>query len=92
MRPLTEDETKIFFEKLAKYIGSNIKLLIDRPDGVYCFRLHRDRVYYVSEDMMRKVISKKKKVYISHFFKSLVINNNDNSILVYISCSIMVLA
>lgn len=93
MRPLTEDETKIFFEKLAKYIGSNIKLLIDRPDGVYCFRLHRDRVYYVSEDMMRKVIRKeKKKVYISHFFKSLVINNNDNSILVYISCSIMVLA
>nr|XP_039251970.1 60S ribosome subunit biogenesis protein NIP7 homolog isoform X1 [Styela clava] len=54
MRPLTEDETKTLFEKLAKYIGENIKLLIDRPDGVYCFRLHRDRVYYVSEEIMKR--------------------------------------
>ncbi|KJE90349.1 60S ribosome subunit biogenesis protein NIP7 [Capsaspora owczarzaki ATCC 30864] len=57
MRPLTEDETKIFFEKLANYIGGNIQLLIDRPDGMYCFRLHRDRVYYVSEEIMRKATS-----------------------------------
>ena len=42
------------FEKLAKYIGENLKLLIERPDGNYCFRLHRDRVYYVREDIMRK--------------------------------------
>lgn len=28
-------------------IGENIQLLVDRPDGTYCFRLHRDRVYYV---------------------------------------------
>ena len=39
--------------KLSKYIGDdiliyNIKLLIDREDGTYCFRLHRDRVHYVS--------------------------------------------
>lgn len=34
MRPLTEEETKTFFEKLSKFIGRNIKLLIDRPDGV----------------------------------------------------------
>lgn len=47
MRPLTEEETKIFFEKLAKYIGRNIKFLIDRPDEPHCFRLHNDRVYYV---------------------------------------------
>ncbi|XP_076365200.1 60S ribosome subunit biogenesis protein NIP7 homolog [Tachypleus tridentatus] len=53
MRPLTEEETRIFFEKLFKYIGENIKLLIDRPDGTYCFRLHRDRVYYVSETIMK---------------------------------------
>eukprot|EP00741_Cyanophora_paradoxa_P013347 tig00020684_g12890.t1 len=45
---------KTFFEKLAKYIGRNIKLLIDRPDEEYCFRLHNDRVYYLSESMMRK--------------------------------------
>lgn len=28
-------------------IGENIQLLVDRPDGTYCFRLHRDRVYYL---------------------------------------------
>ena len=55
MRPLTEEETKVFFEKLSKYIGENIKLLIDREDGTYCFRLHKDRVYYVSEKIMKQV-------------------------------------
>ncbi|XP_064611322.1 60S ribosome subunit biogenesis protein NIP7 homolog [Liolophura sinensis] len=54
MRPLTEEETRTFFEKLSKYIGENIKLLLDRPDGTYCFRLHRDRVFYVREDIMKK--------------------------------------
>ena len=53
MRPLTEEEMKIFFEKLAKYIGNGIKALVDRPDGRYCFRLHRDRVYYVSEHLVK---------------------------------------
>ena len=43
---------KIFFEKLAKYIGRGIRNLIDRPDGAHCFRLHRDRVYYVREDQV----------------------------------------
>jgi hypothetical protein len=28
-------------------IGDNVKLLVDRPDGSYCFRNHLDRVYYV---------------------------------------------
>ena len=55
MRPLTEEETKIFFEKLSKYIGDNIKQLVDRSDGTYCFRLARERVYYVSENIMKKV-------------------------------------
>jgi len=54
MRPLTEEETRALFEKLAKYIGENIKGLVDRPDGPHCFRLHQERVYYVSEDIMRK--------------------------------------
>lgn len=49
MRPLTEEETKTMFEKLAKYIGRNIKNLIDRSDAIYCFRLHKNWVYYVSE-------------------------------------------
>ena len=34
-------------------IGENIKNLIDRPDGAYCFRLHRERVYYVAESTMK---------------------------------------
>lgn len=55
MRPLTEEELKIFFEKLSKYIGHGIKALIDRPDGKFCFRLHRDRVFYVSEAQVKHV-------------------------------------
>ena len=53
MRPLTEEELKTLFEKLAKYIGQGVKALIDRPDGRWCFRLHRDRVYYVSEQQVK---------------------------------------
>lgn len=34
-------------------IGPNVKQLIDRPDGTYCFREHRDRVYYVSEKILK---------------------------------------
>ncbi|KAJ3072282.1 ribosome biosynthesis protein nip7 [Podochytrium sp. JEL0797] len=57
MRPLTEEEVKTLFEKLAKYIGRNITHLIDRQDDPHCFRVHRDRVYYVSEVIMRKATS-----------------------------------
>lgn len=35
-------------------IGENIKILIDRPDGPYCFRLNKERVFYVSEEIMKK--------------------------------------
>ncbi|KAG1846881.1 hypothetical protein F4604DRAFT_1884113 [Suillus subluteus] len=51
MRPLTEDESKAVFTKLANYIGKNLIHLIDRKDEPYCFRLHKDRVYYVSESV-----------------------------------------
>ncbi|TPX34867.1 hypothetical protein SmJEL517_g02638 [Synchytrium microbalum] len=57
MRPLTDEETKVFFEKLSKYIGRNITQLIDRQDEAYCFRMHKDRVFYVSESIMRKATS-----------------------------------
>ena len=53
MRVLTEDETKTFFEKLSKYLGANIKFLIDREDCDYVFRLHRERVYYLSTDVLK---------------------------------------
>ncbi|KAB5594325.1 60S ribosome subunit protein nip7 [Ceratobasidium theobromae] len=57
MRPLTEDESKTVFAKLANYIGKNLVHLVDRQDENYCFRLHRDRVYYLSESAMRMAIS-----------------------------------
>ncbi|XP_030313629.1 60S ribosome subunit biogenesis protein NIP7 homolog isoform X2 [Calypte anna] len=57
MRPLTETETRAVFEKLGRYIGENIQLLVDRPDGTYCFRLHRDRVYYLSEKLLKAAAS-----------------------------------
>eukprot|EP00792_Barthelona_sp_PAP020_P006696 TRINITY_DN3058_c1_g2_i1.p1 TRINITY_DN3058_c1_g2~~TRINITY_DN3058_c1_g2_i1.p1 ORF type:complete len:193 (-),score=50.96 TRINITY_DN3058_c1_g2_i1:5-550(-) len=56
MRPLSEEETKTFFEKLTKFIGSNVKQLLDRKDEPHCFRLHNDRVYYISESMLNSSI------------------------------------
>jgi 60S ribosome subunit biogenesis protein NIP7 len=29
-------------------------VLVDRPDGPYCFRIHCERVFYVSEEIMKK--------------------------------------
>uniref|UniRef100_A0A8C2MMV3 60S ribosome subunit biogenesis protein NIP7 homolog n=1 Tax=Cricetulus griseus TaxID=10029 RepID=A0A8C2MMV3_CRIGR len=51
--PLTEEGIRVMFEKIAKYIGENLQLLVGRPDGTYCFRLHNDRVYYVSEMILK---------------------------------------
>ncbi|EDW43559.1 60S ribosome subunit biogenesis protein NIP7 homolog [Drosophila sechellia] len=53
MKRLSEERAKILFEHLSKYIGTNVKHLIDRPDGTYCFREHKDRVYYVSERILK---------------------------------------
>ena len=35
-------------------IGGNTKMLIDRPDGIYCFREHNNRVYYASEYLLKQ--------------------------------------
>jgi len=42
------------FEKLFKYIGKSIKALIDRTDEPHCLRLHKNRVFYVRESLMRR--------------------------------------
>ena len=52
MRPLTEDETKTLFAKLANYTGNSLKNLIapldDSPNADrYVFRLVKDRVFYI---------------------------------------------
>jgi 60S ribosome subunit biogenesis protein NIP7 len=54
VRPLTEDETKVVFEKLHKFIGKNIKALVERGEQPYCLRLQKNRVFYVREDLMRR--------------------------------------
>lgn len=53
MRVLTDDETKVFFTKLSEYLGANIKFLLDRPDENYVFRIIKDKVYYMSEKIMK---------------------------------------
>lgn len=54
MRPLTEDETRMVFEKLHKFIGKNIKSLVERTDDPHCLRLQKNKVFYVREDLMRR--------------------------------------
>lgn len=53
MRPLTEEETKTVFLKLSEYIGKNIERMINRSDERHCFRLIKDRCYYISESVMK---------------------------------------
>ena len=53
MRPLTDEETKVFFTKLSEYLGENIKFLIERQDEPYVFRIIRDKIYYMSETLMK---------------------------------------
>lgn len=57
MRPLTEEETKVVFEKLANYIGRNISFLVDNPTNPHVFRLQKDRVYYVADLVARYATS-----------------------------------
>ncbi|KAJ1292341.1 hypothetical protein BS78_02G385100 [Paspalum vaginatum] len=62
MRPLDEKETTQVFEKLFKFTGPNLKHLLERPavegpdaePSRYCLRLHRNRVYYSSEALVRR--------------------------------------
>lgn len=58
MRPLTEEETRTLFTKLANYTGQSLKQLIAPPPSSassassstpdrHVFRLHASRVYYM---------------------------------------------
>ncbi|OAY71119.1 60S ribosome subunit biogenesis protein NIP [Ananas comosus] len=64
MRPLDEKETAQVFGKLFKFTGPNLKLLVERPDPCSpdpsarcCFRLHKNRVYYAGESLVRRATS-----------------------------------
>ena len=68
-----QQETKAVFEKLHKYIGKNIRRLVEVPtsndngaastssnnneESAFVFRLHRNRVYYVRASLMRRATS-----------------------------------
>lgn len=55
MRPLSEDETRVFFTKLSQFLGDNVRFLIEREDEQYVFRLHEERVFYMSETQWKAV-------------------------------------
>jgi 60S ribosome subunit biogenesis protein NIP7 len=61
MRPLTEEETKAVFLKLSEYIGKNVERMIhassEQKDQRYVFRLIKDRVYYISETLLKTATS-----------------------------------
>lgn len=57
MRQLTEEETKVVFEKLAGYIGRNISFLVDNKELPHVFRLQKDRVYYVPDHVSKLATS-----------------------------------
>ncbi|XP_009605219.1 uncharacterized protein LOC107808294 [Nicotiana tabacum] len=68
MRPLDEQETTQVFEKLHKFVGNNLKNIVENPShegpdntpGRYCFRLQRNRVYYVSESLVKRATNIKR--------------------------------
>lgn len=69
MRPLDEKETTAVFEKIYKFTGANLKNIVERPalegqintgssinasPSRYCFRLHKNKVFYASEALVRR--------------------------------------
>ncbi|KAK9932849.1 hypothetical protein M0R45_020071 [Rubus argutus] len=62
MRPLDEGESTAVFEKLFKFTGNNLKNIVENPShegpdpnpGRYCFRLNKNKVYYVSDSLVKR--------------------------------------
>ena len=61
MRPLTDEETKLVLQKLVKYIGKKATYMVASEEANYVFRLHRQRVYYCDEDLLKFVGTFEKK-------------------------------
>jgi 60S ribosome subunit biogenesis protein NIP7 len=53
MQPLTQKEAQLFFEKLGKFIGPNVNMLMDQQGEAWTFQQHRQRVYYMRESMAK---------------------------------------
>ncbi|GFZ14009.1 60S ribosome subunit biogenesis protein [Actinidia chinensis var. chinensis] len=68
MRPLDESETTQVFEKVFKFTGNNLKNIVENPShegpepdpGRYCFRMQKNRVYYVSESLVKRATNVKR--------------------------------
>ena len=64
MRPLEESEVAQVFEKLFKFIGKNLRHVLESDGGdgeetndsedSFCFRLHKNRVYYVRDKVVKR--------------------------------------
>ncbi|CAN6894171.1 unnamed protein product [Brassica oleracea var. botrytis] len=73
MRPLDENETTVVFEKIFKFVGNNLKNMVENPShegpepepGRYCFRLQKSRVYYVSESLVKRATNISRKSLVS---------------------------
>ncbi|CAI9776241.1 unnamed protein product [Fraxinus pennsylvanica] len=74
MRPLDEKETTVVFDKLYKFVGNNLqKIVMENPSyegpdpnpGRYCFRLQKNRVYYVSESLVKRATNIKREKLVS---------------------------
>lgn len=53
MRPLTPEEYKKLFDKLAQYIGQNTAHLLEAKGEEKVFRLHNSRIWYISKELAR---------------------------------------
>ena len=62
MRALTEAEATKVMEKLYKYIGKRVAVVVEGEAGAggsgepqrHCFRLNKNRVYYIKESLVRR--------------------------------------
>merc|ERR1711907_808405 len=55
MRPLTEKEAKAVFEKRFKFVGKDVEAFLRKKEKEsYCFRLQKNKVFYIREGIMKK--------------------------------------
>lgn len=53
MRELTEEELKLVIDKLTKFVGASIKEILEREDEKYVLRLHKEKVFYAREELVK---------------------------------------
>lgn len=51
MRFLNKQEARLLFEKFAQFIGDDVKPLLEREGSTWTFGVHKNRVYYMKQDL-----------------------------------------